>query len=55
MKYFGPTKDQGVIKEINIDFNNDAGGAEILENMDLTITPANADEDDNYTVNVSIT
>jgi hypothetical protein len=55
MKYFGPTKDQGVIKEINIDFNNDAGGSEILENMDLTITPANADEDDNYTVNVSIT
>ncbi len=55
MKYFGPTKNQGVIKEINIDFNNDAGGAEILENMDLTITPANADEDDNYTVNVSIT
>ena len=55
MKYFGPTKDQGVIKEINIDFNNDVGGSEILENMDLTITPANADEDDNYTVNVSIT
>ena len=55
MKYFGPTKDQGVIKEINIDFNNDVGGAEILENMDLTITPSTADENDNYTVNVSIT
>ena len=55
MKYFGPTKDQGIIKEINIDFNNDVSGTEILENMDFTITPANADEDDNYTVNVSIT
>jgi len=55
MKYFGPTKDQGVIKEINIDFNEDVSGANILEEMDLTITPTTADEDDNYTVNVSIT
>ena len=44
-----------VIKTINIDFNNDVGGSEILENMDITINPANADEDDNYTVNVTIT
>ena len=55
MKYFGPTTDQGVIKEINIDFNEDVGGANILEDMDITISPANAEEDDNYTVNVSIT
>ena len=55
MKYFGPTKDQGVIKEINIDFNQDVGGANILEDMDITISPTNAEEDDNYTVNVSIT
>ena len=55
MKYFGPTSDQGVIKEINLDFNADMGGANVLENMDFTITPASADEDDNYTVNVSIT
>ena len=55
MKYFGPTADQGVIREINLDFNADAGGADILENMDFTITPSSADEDDNYTVNVSIT
>ena len=55
MKYFGPTSDQGVIREINLDFNADMGGANVLENMDFTITPASADEDDNYTVNVSIT
>lgn len=55
MKYFGPTTDQGVIKEINIDFNEDVGGANILEDMDITISPSNAEEDDNYTVNVSIT
>ena len=55
MKYFGPTTDQGVIKEINIDFNQDVGGANILEDMDITISPTNAEEDDNYTVNVSIT
>ena len=55
MKYFGPTADQGVIREINLDFNADPGGANILENMDFTITPTSADEDDNYTVNVSIT
>ena len=54
MKFFGPTGNQGVIREVNIDFNNDAGGAEILENMDFTITPASADEDDNYTVTTTI-
>ena len=55
MKYFGPTIDQGVIKEINIDFNQDSGGANILEEMNITINPTTAKEDDNYTVNVSIT
>ena len=55
MKFFGPTSNTSVIKEINIDFNADTGGANVLENMDFTITPAAADEDDDYTVNVSIT
>ena len=54
MKFFGPTGNQGVIREVNIDFNNDSGGAEILENMDFTITPSNADEDDNFTVTTTI-
>ena len=55
MKFFGPTSNQGIIREVNFDFNADPSGANILENMDFTITPADADEDDNYTVNVSIT
>ena len=55
MKFFGPTGNQGVIREVNIDFNGDSGGAEILENMDFTITPSSADEDDNYTVTTTIT
>ena len=55
MTFYSGTSDSKVIKTINIDFNNDVGGSEILENMDITINPANADEDDNYTVNVTIT
>lgn len=55
MKFYGPTGDQGIIREINIDFNEDSGGANILENLDITITPSNADEDDNYTVVTTIT
>ena len=54
MKFFGPTANQGIIREVNIDFNGDLGGAEILENMDFTINPASADEDDNYTVTTTI-
>ena len=54
MKFYGPTSKTGVIKEINIDFNNDKGGAEILENMDITIDPESADADDNYTVTTTI-
>ena len=54
MKFFGPTTNQGIIREVNIDFNGDLGGAEILENMDFTINPASADEDDNYTVTTTI-
>ena len=55
MKFFGPTGNQGVIREINLDFNNDSGGSQILEEMDFTITPSTADEDDNYTVVTTIT
>lgn len=54
MKFYGPTGNSGIIREINIDFNNDSGGSQILENMDLTINPTTADEDDNYTVVTTI-
>jgi len=55
MKFFGPTGNQGVIRSINVDFNGDTGGSEILENMQLSINPSSADEDDNYTVTTTIT
>ena len=54
MKFYGPTGDQGIIREINIDFNEDSAGVNILENMDITINPNTADEDDNYTVVTTI-
>jgi hypothetical protein len=54
MKFYGPTSNTGVIREINIDFNADSSGANILENMDITINPDTADEDDNYTVVTTI-
>ena len=54
MKFYGPTSNTGIIREINIDFNEDSSGANILENMDITIDPNTADEDDNYTVVTTI-
>lgn len=55
MKFFGPTENQGVIREVNFDFNADPNNENVLENMDFTITPQSSDEDDDYTVNVNIT
>jgi len=43
-----------VIREINVDLNNSVEGSDILENMDLTIDPTTAGEDDNYTVTTTI-
>ena len=54
MKFYGPAGDQGIIREINIDFNNDAGGSQILENMDITINPTTAAEDGTYNVVTTI-
>ena len=55
MKFFGPSADQGIIKQINIDTTADVANLNNLEEIDFTITPSTADEDDNYTVNVTIT
>jgi len=54
MKFYGPTSNQAIIREINIDFNEDSSGANILENLDITIDPSTADEDDDYTVITTI-
>ena len=55
MKFFGPTSSQGVIREISVDINGDAGNVNVLENMDLNITPSTASEDDDYSVTTTIT
>jgi hypothetical protein len=54
MKFYGPTADVGLIREINIDFekfgtNNDSNR---FEEMDFTV--GNTDTEDNYTVTVTI-
>lgn len=54
MKFYGPTGDQGVIREINIDFKDKGNVSDIMEQMDITINPTTADEDDNYTVVTTI-
>lgn len=53
MKFYGPTQDQGVIREINLDFINMNDNA-LLEEMDITINPSNAGPDDDYDVDVTI-
>ena len=53
MKFYGPTQEQGVIREINLDFIN-MNTNQALEEMDITIDPSDASPDDDYTVDVTI-
>jgi hypothetical protein len=55
MKFFGPTGNQGVIRGIEVDLNGNVGNTLSLEEMNFSITPSSADEDDNYTVTTVIT
>lgn len=55
MKFFGPTGNQGVIRGIEVDLNGNVGNTLALEEMNFSITPSSADEDDNYTVTTVIT
>ena len=55
MKFFGPTGNQGVIRGIEIDLNGNVGNTLALEEMNFSITPSSADEDDNYKVTTVIT
>ena len=55
MKFYGPTGNSGIIREINLDFHDKDDTSKLFEEMDLTITPSTADEDDNYTVVTTIT
>ena len=54
MKFYGPASNTGIIREINIDFNNDKAGSQILEEMDFRVTQSEADADDDYTVTTTI-
>ena len=50
MKFYGPASNTGIIREVNIDLNNNVSGTEILEEMDIRVTQTEADADDDYTV-----
>ena len=53
MKFYGPTGDQGIIREINIDFHNSDNTAALFEEMDFTI--GSTDTESDYTVTTTIT
>lgn len=55
MKFFGPTGNQGIIRGVEVDLNGNVGNTLSLEEMNFSITPSTADEDDNYTVTTVIT
>jgi len=54
MKFFGPIGNQGIIRQIELDFKDINNTSTVLEQMDLTIDPTTADEEDNYNVVVTI-
>ena len=53
MKFYGPTGEQGIIREINIDFHDTDNTAALFEEMDFTI--GSTDTESNYTVTTTIT
>ena len=53
MKFFGPTADQGIIREVNIDFHDKNVTTALFEEMDFTVGAS--DNADNYTVTTTIT
>ena len=55
MKFYGPTADQGIIREINLDFKEKGNATRKFEDMDFTINPTTASESDSHTVVTTIT
>ena len=53
MKFFGPTADVNIIREVNIDFHDKDTPAKLFEEMDFTVEAS--DTADNYTVTTTIT
>ena len=53
MKFYGPTGDQGIIREVNIDFHDKDVTTALFEEMDFTVGAS--DDADDYTVTTTIT
>jgi len=53
MKFYGPTANQGVIREINIDFHDKDNTSQLFEEMDFTI--GSTDTESSFTVTTNIT
>ena len=53
MKFYGPTGDQNIIREINIDFHDKDLTTALFEEMDFTIGAS--DTEASYTVTTTIT
>lgn len=53
MKFFGPTADQAIIREVNLDFHDKDVTTALFEEMDFTVGAS--DDADDYTVTTTIT
>tara|TARA_B100000902_G_scaffold310336_1_gene299926 strand:- start:7800 stop:8549 length:750 start_codon:yes stop_codon:yes gene_type:complete len=53
MKFYGPTGDRDIIREVNLDFHDSENVAETFEQMDFTV--GNTDTADSFTVTTTIT
>ena len=53
MKFFGPTADQAIIREVNLDFHDKDVTTALFEEMDFTV--GGTDDADDYTITTTIT
>ena len=53
MKFFGPTSDTNIIREVNLDFHDKDIVANTFEQMDFTVGAS--DDADSFTVTKTIT
>ncbi len=54
-KFYGPTGDSKLIREVKLDFKEKDNITRKFEDMDFTINPTSAGENDSHTVVVTIT
>ena len=53
MKFYGPTANQAIIREVNIDFHDKDVTTKLFEEMDFTI--GSTDTESSFTVTTNIT